>query len=42
MLFNLEFRLWLRGLRTQRSVPEGVGSIAGLAHQVKDPVLQWL
>ena len=33
------FPLWLSGLRTQRNVREDVGSIPGLAQQVKDPVL---
>ena len=38
----VEFPLWLRGLRTRRSVCEDAWSIPGLYQWVKDPVLPWL
>ena len=34
-----EFLLWVRGLRTQHSDHEDVGSMPGLTQWVKDPVL---
>ena len=38
---NMEFPLWLSGLRTHHSVYEDVGLIPGLAQWVKDLELLW-
>ena len=36
---DLEFPLWLSGLRTQHCLCEDTGSVPGLTQQVKDPAL---
>ena len=35
----MEFALWLNRLRSQHSIHEDMGSIPGLPHRVKDPML---